>query len=111
MQYIVTTDLDGAALKCPCAGDRSEYVHPIAVRTHRGIEVSTTTVHGTRITNASPRGRGAHIELVLDAECGHRFSLTLSFRKGVTTVKASSHDDGEAMTSRRGPFLATIWRD
>lgn len=111
MRQIVTTDLDGAVLRCPCGLDQSDHAHPIAVRTIRGDETSTTTVHGTRITHASPRGRGVRIELVFDSECGHRFALTLQFHKGVTTIEAPPHDGGAAMTSRRGPFLATIWRD
>lgn len=111
MRVIVTTDLDGSVLQCPCGGEQSQLVHPIAVRTNRGGEISTTTAHGTRITTAAPRGRGVHVELVFDAECGHRFSLALQFHKGATTLAATPHDGGAAMTSRRGPFLAAIWRD
>lgn len=111
MRTIVSTALDGAVLCCPCGRDQSDRVHPIAVRTNRGGEIVTVTAHGPKITNARPRGRGVHVELVFDVECGHRLVVAMQFHKGVTTFEAPPHDGGEAMTSRRGPFLSTIWRD
>jgi hypothetical protein len=111
VRQIVTTDLDGAALKCPCGLDQSDHVHPIAVRVNRGCEITSFTTHGTKITTGSPRGRGVCVELAFDGECGHRFIVVLSFHKGETILEAPPHDGGAAMASRRSPFLATIWRD
>jgi hypothetical protein len=110
VRSIVTTDIDGLSLQCPCKGERSDRLHPVAVRVHRGSEDTTITSFGTKVTPARPRSSGVHIDVVLDGECGHRIHFLLKFHQGFTIVEASPHDDGEAMNSRRAPFLSVIWR-
>jgi hypothetical protein len=74
-------------ITCPfCGAGCDYYVHPIKVMVNAGGLITSIDSKGTHFSQGSPSGRGVLIELQFLAECGHTFTLSLQFHKGMTMV-------------------------
>lgn len=109
-KFVLSTAWDCAegdsTLCCPECG--WQHVHIGSVQVLQGHQTTTVRCEDTRTEGSSrhQRKRGSAVAVCFWGECGHRWSYTFEFRKGITTVATHA-------MPKRDPAAPVdeLWRD